>query len=149
MKQIGSKKYYVSIGYIEKDLIGENGEVDFRKAKHFFMKTKESTTVYVDDSDKENIITIPLIPVNDIRKVDGKFNFNVLLHPTRISFEDNKAYHKINVLGLFEEYKNDGVETVKHLVAFTTNDLGFTSLPSERVRTVTLVLEEKDILGEK
>ena len=80
MKMINGEKYYVYIGYRDT----EDG-VDISNLKHLIMESKEGT-VYLDESDKDNVIAIPIVPVNEIRKDGNEFIFRFLFYPYKIWF---------------------------------------------------------------
>lgn len=113
MNTIKGKNYFASFGYV-KDL--ENG-VYVKDIENIFIQSKKGTALFMDDSDKENIITIPLVAVNQIQVKDGLYKFHILVSPQDMDFGD-KDMLSINTIGLFEEYRKDGKEFIKHIQFF-------------------------------
>lgn len=121
MKQIKGKKYYICIGYIDPEKT-KNG-LNIKDIDPIFMDSKDNTTVYVDDSDKDNVVTLPLISVNEIQKRGDTFKFRVLIHPRKIQSEDGSK--KINIIGLFSKYKKDNMEIIKNVSFYSIDRDGF------------------------
>lgn len=143
MKQINGKNYYICIGYIDEEEL-KNG-VDIKLLKSFYVENVSPTTVYVDTSDDENTILIPLIPVNSIQKKDNEFKFYTIISSSKINFENNKPY--VNVVGLFEEYKKDNVEFINNIGFFSTD---YKEIFYDKSKSVTICIhvDENKLLGE-
>lgn len=150
MKQINGKNYYVSIGYIDQDILQQNsGAVEAKDIKSiFFEPSKKSkkkdcgTAVYFDDTDKENIIAIPLIIVNEIQRKGDVFKFRVLLDRSKVKSDTD---YKFNVVGLFEEYKKDGKQYLRHIRFFKT---GNDQIIETVAKTISVETESHIIMGE-
>ena len=145
MKQIKGKKYYVSLGYIEDEKI-TNG-VNDKDIQSIFTGLKGSNVLYIDDTDKENIVSIPLIQVNEIQKKKNIFKFRVIVDPFKMLFDDDSSHiNKINIIGLFSEYVEDGVEYIEH-VSFFNCDQIFDK--NGKPITFSIEVESDKILGDK
>ena len=126
MKKINGKDLYVSIGYVSPDKLTKKGP-NIKDINSIYVKTKsKKSTVYVDDSDKDNVIVLPLIPVNDIQKSGIIFKITALLNPKKVEFGENELSKKINVFGLFCIDKKGKVETVKHIQFYYSDEMIFT-----------------------
>lgn len=153
MKQINGKNYYVSVGYIGQDILQQNsGAVEAKDIKSiFFEPVKKSkkkdggTAVYLDDTDKENIIAIPLILVNEIQRKGDVFKFRVLLDDSRVKPDESNPRNMFNVVGLFEEYKKDGKQYLRHISFFKT--AGVVTIDNV-ARTISVEAENHLIMGE-
>lgn len=136
MNTIKGKNYFASFGYV-KDL--ENG-VDVKDIENIFIESKKGTALFMDDSDKEHIITIPLVAVNQIQVKNGMYKFHILVSPQDMDFGD-KDMLQINTIGLFEEYRKDNKEFIKHIQFFKCE----TSYVVKKDATKTFIIEiEKD-----
>ena len=153
MKQINGKNYYVSVGYIGQDTLQQNsGAVEAKDIKSiFFEPSKKSkkkdcgTAVYLDDTDKENIIAIPLILVNEIQRKGDVFKFRVLLDKSKVKLDELNPELLFNVVGLFEEYKQDGKQYLRHIRFFKTAGVEFID---NVARTISVEAERHIIMGE-
>lgn len=143
MKQIKGKNYFVSVGYLDKEKAKDG--INVKDIESIFVKCKKGTALYFDDSDKENIVSLPLIPVNEIQRRKDKFIFRVRVDSFNMDFEKYELHKDANIIGLFSEFKKDGVQTIKHISFFET-DTTFWSTGG----TVTFSIEVPvdNILGE-
>lgn len=144
MKTINGERYYVSIGYRNT----EDG-VDISKLKHLIMKSKEGT-VYLDESDKDNVITIPIVPVNEIRKDGNEFIFRFLFYPYKTKWVDkeNKGILKFNTIGLFALRRENDIEYIRLISFFKTNmPYTYTQHSHEPAIVLSIKAEENKIIG--
>ena len=84
MKQIKGKNYYISLGYIDEEIIKRKKPIDVKGIQNIFVESKGPTALYVDDSDKDNIVSLSLLPVNEIQRSKDKFKFRILINPQNI-----------------------------------------------------------------
>ena len=143
MKQIEGKNYYISVGYLNKEKVKD--EINVKDIETIFIKSKKDTVLYFDNSDKENIVSLPLIPVNQIQRKKDKFIFRVLVDSFNVEFKEYELYKKANIIGLFSEFKKDGVQTIKHISFFETNT---TFWSSGGTVTFSIEVPVDKILGE-
>ena len=143
MKQIKGKNYFVSVGYLDKEKAKDG--VHAKDIESIFVKCKKGTALYFDDSDKENIVSLPLVPVNQIQRKKDKFIFRVRVDAFDMDFEMTELRKNANIIGLFSECKKDAIQTIKHISFFET-DTSFWSTGG----TVTFSIEVPvdKILGE-
>ena len=146
MRDIKGRKYYISLGYIDKDVSKENG-FKFKFMDILKMET-DNGTLYVDDSDKDNIIVVPLVPVNDIQKSKNVFKFRVLVHPFKVKWlnKEEHSLFKINTIGLFEMYRESGIEYIRHVGFFETT-IGQVFTSRENAKTILIEVQESEIMG--
>ena len=152
MKQINGKNYYVSVGYIDEEVLKQKQTVETKDIQSIFFnaakksKKKDSgVAVYLDDTDKENIIAIPLIPVNEIQCKDDYFKFRVMIDSSKAEVDEKNPLLRANVFGLFEEYKKDGTQYIKHIKFFRPNHDEFFK---GETKTISIEIERDIILGE-
>ena len=119
MKQIKGKNYFVSVGYLDKEKAKDG--VHAKDIESIFIKSKKGTALYFDDSDKENIVSLPLVPVNEIQRRNDKFIFRVRIDSFKMDFERTELRKNANIVGLFSEYKKDGIQTIENVSFFETN----------------------------
>lgn len=143
MKEIKGKKYYVSLGYIEKEKI-VNG-VNAKDIENIFMPPMNSV-MYVDNTDVENVVAFPLLPVNDIQKKDGNFKFNIILNPNNIVFKSEELKRKLNISGLFEVSTENNMQIIKNIGFYDLSDLH--GLWNNETKAINIIVSEKQILGE-
>lgn len=139
MKTIKGKKYFISLGYVDKY------PVDIKCLKTFFKKSG-CDEVYVDDSDKDNIIVIPLLSINEIQKKNGIFKFNIMITPRNIHFDDDNIVNTINTIGLFEVDNNEDKQIIK-IVSFFKCNLSISR--NDKIIPLSVEVNERVILGEK
>ena len=144
MKEINGEKYYVSLGYVDPQTKEQGITSD--KIKSLIMEI-ENGTIYVDDTDKDNIVTLPLMPVNDIQKSNNIFKFTVLIPWTKLKWLDKSQYTcSLNIVGLFAVNRTDKMETIR-LVQFY--DVGHPEyFNSGKVLSLLIEADESKILGE-
>ena len=118
MKEIKGKRYYVSLGYVDKENF-ENG-INVKDIMSIFMDTEDNSVMYIDDTDKDNVISLPLVPVNDIQRKGNEYIFSIHVNPLKIKFPIDQEFLKLNVIGLFSVYKSDNVQYIKHVSFFET-----------------------------
>lgn len=116
MKQINGKNYYISIGCVEDN----TKAIDIKEIQSIYINSKKGTISYIDDTDKDNIITLPLIRVHDIQKINGKYRLKVLVHPSKMEY-GNQTTLRSNIVGLFEEYVKDDIQYIRHIAFYTTD----------------------------
>lgn len=148
MKTINDKNYYVCVGYVDKEKL-EDGNYSTKDIKSIYIKPEnEDVALYTDDSDKDNVVYLPLIAVNNIQKKDDKYIVTVMINPLKdkVEFGDEDMV-KINTILLFIEYKKDKVQYLKHVSSYhVTFPEIIHNIPSkQKVVTVNLELEEKYI----
>lgn len=142
MKEIKGEKYYVSLGYVEDNV----KDFNIRDIKSLEMEGKDNK-VYLDDTDKNNIVTLPLMPVNEIVKNDDKFIFRFLLDPYKTKWvTDDLTLFKINVLGLFAVMKENSIESIRNINFYELKTYYFDS--KEQIKTIEIESKESDIIGE-
>jgi len=112
MKQTKEPKYYISIGYISSKKNKASYNIDTKDIN--FMQLKNSSATYIDDSDKDNIIVVPLTEVDDIHEEDGNTIFRITITPDNVDFK-NKTKRMANVIGLFKLHRDENKEVVEHL----------------------------------
>lgn len=144
MKEIKGKKYYVSLGYVSKE--NKKNGINAKDIKSIFMKKDNETALYFDNNDKDNVISLPLIRVSEIQKLDGKFVFRVITDPAKIEFNGSDTVI-VNTIGLFSEYTKDGVQTLEHITFFEASEKVY-SKDSNVSTTYSIEVEEDIILGE-
>lgn len=144
MKEINGEKYYVSLGYVDQEAKEQGISSD--KIKSLIMEI-ENGTIYVDDTDKDNIVTLPLMPVNDIQKSNNVFKFTVLIPWTKLMWLDKSQYTcRLNIVGLFAVNRTDNMETIR-LVQFY--DVGHSEyFNNGKVLSLLIEADESKILGE-
>ena len=84
------------------------------------MESKDNSVMYFDNTDKDNVIALPLVPVNDIQRKGDEYHFHIHVNPNKIQYPNNEEMCKLNIIGLFAEYKNDNVQYIKHISFFET-----------------------------
>lgn len=144
MQAIKGEKFYVSLGYIDKK---EINEVNVDEINNLIMETKDGT-VYVDDSDKDNIITIPIMKVNDIQKSGDIFKLTVLVYSNKTKWvnKENDQMCKFNVIGLFGVRKENNNEIIRFIQFYKSA----TEYLNSDKRVINMVIEanEESIIGE-
>lgn len=149
MKQINGKNFYICLGYLNREQM--KNQINASDIKPIFMKSKD-TTVYVDDSDKNNITVLPLIQVNEIQKKKKEYNFRVLVNPRKIIFENDEYANQVNIIGLFCEYCKGSIKCIKHIAFYpidhdtiiTKNDSSITySILSTEDKILEAIKDEK------
>lgn len=120
MKTINGKKYFVSLGYRDLD----ETPIDAKKLTSYSLESGNQM-IYVDDSDKDNVVAIPLFEVNSIQKKDGVFKFMPMINPRKLHYEEDAVTNKVNTIGLFEVDDSKDHQSIK-LVSFFNCNLYFT-----------------------
>lgn len=144
MNVMKGKKYYVSIGYIDKK---EHPEMDAKFIKSLIVHCRDGT-VY---NDEENDVTLPLMPVNQIQKKKDKFEFRFLFFPSKALWESRFKEElpiKYNIFGLFESSIEDGIENIK-LINFYECKTEYDYYYRNKSRTVTFEVDDKKLTEEK
>ena len=153
MNVMKGKKYYVSVGYIDKK---EHRDFDAKFIKSLIVHCRDGTMYY----DEENDITLPLMPVNQIQKKKDKFEFKFLFFPSKASWYiqiretkvdiykpiSSEEIIKCNVFGLFESTVEDGIENVR-LIGFYERRQDY--FYSSRKAVPILIEVDKDRLTEE
>lgn len=121
MKTIKGKKYFVSLGLWD----SEEKTIDAKQLKSYSLESGNQI-IYVDDSDKDNIVAIPLFEVNSIQKKNGVFKFMPMINPRKLHYEEGKAVNKINTIGLFEVDDSNNSQSIKLVSFFKCNNLYLT-----------------------
>ena len=142
MREINGEKYYVSLGYVE----NKDQEIVPDKIRSLIVDSITGT-VYTYEKDN-NIITIPIMQVNEINKSDKEnvFRFKFIAHPSKTNWVDGgKDNLKVNVVGLFAVKREEGIETIRNVSFYTCA----VERVSEHKSLILLVEADKDkILGE-
>lgn len=139
MNKINGKTFYVAFGYFDEEKFG-NTYPDVKDIEPIYVESKrKKNDVYVDDSDPENVIVLPLFPINEIQKSNNKYKFRILINPNKIDFS-KKSVIKINVVGLFCELTKDGVQTIKNISFYKVS--GLDSIYTKKSKSSTFVIEE-------
>lgn len=148
MQEIKGEKFYVSLGYVDEEIIKQQKEFNIRDIKSLIANVKDGT-VYLDDSDKENPITLPLMRVKEIQKKDNIFNFRYLFDPYKTLWvNDKSSLLKVNVIGLFGQTVNEnGMVSIRHIGFFTVNTIEV-KRDKGQTTTFSIEVESSKILGE-
>ena len=144
MKQIKGKNYYISLGYINPEVREKNVGINPQDIESLFVKCKDNTVMYVDESDKEHIIAFPLIPVNEIQRKGDIFKFRTLIHPNNIEGINDEQIKMFNVIGLFSEYKNNGMQYIQHIAFYET---AVECSANDTAKTISIETPVDKILG--
>lgn len=149
MKHINGETYYISLGYVENEQ--QEQTITPNIIKNLIMDSKNGT-VYIDDSDKENIITLPLMKVNQIQKSNSVFSFRFLLLPYKTKWvnksDNDNSLIKFNIIGLFAAKKENNIETIRLVQFFKCDTRTYTTYNHEPSTTILIEVEESKILGE-
>lgn len=134
MKQIKGRNYYISLGYIDPEKRKLSKGIDAKDIQNIFVNCK-NIAMYFDNTDPENIIAFTLVPVNEIQRKGNTFKFRCIVNPNDLreaGSDDNiiPDYKKINVIGLFSEYKKDGKQIIKHVSFYETETTLWKNNPS-------------------
>ena len=135
MNVMKGKRYYVSIGYIDKK---KHPDLDAKFIKSIIMSCRDGTVFH----DEENGIALPLMPVNQIQKKKDKFVFRFLFFPSKSLWDiriKEDSMIKYNILGLFESTVEDGIETIR-LISFYEPKLEYCY--SSKVNTIIFEVDE-------
>ena len=143
MREINGEMYYVSLGYVE----DKDQEITPDKIKSLIVDSK-SGTVYTYEEDN-NIITIPIMQVNEILKSDKEnlFRFKFIAHPSKTKWVGGNTDNlKVNVVGLFAVKREQGQEIIRNINFYTCTN----QYMSDSNKSLILLVEaDKDkILGE-
>lgn len=142
MQEIKGEKFYVSLGYIE-----NLDELNVANIKSLIMDTKDGT-VYLDNSDRDNIVMLPIMKVNDIQKYEDTYKFKILVYTNKTKWIDNenKQMCKFNIIGLFGVRKEDNQEIIRHIQFYKT----YTEYLNTNSKVVNLLIEanKEKIIGE-
>lgn len=148
MQEIKGEKFYVSLGYVDEEKLKDNKPINAHEIKNIIMNIKDGS-VYIDDSDKENYIRIPLMRIKEIQKKDGIFKFRYLFDSYKafwVNDDKTKNHLMINVIGLFGQKKDNGTTIIRHIGFFTTQTKHYVT--DSETTTFSLDVEESKILGE-
>lgn len=146
MNVMKGKKYYVSIGYIDKK---EHPNIDAKFIKSLIVQCKDGTVYH----DEENGITIPIMPVNQIQKKEYNFEFRFLFQPFKarwVEDDDQKSkYIRYNIFGLFESTIEDGIENIRLINFYESSNTKFDFYNNMKVNTIIFNIYEKELTEEK
>lgn len=125
MKTIDGKNIYVSLGFADRKKIEGDQLPDINEITHTYFngETVKDSIVYIDDRDPENIIMIPLIPINDIQMKDGQYKFTIIVNGNKLKFNEGEFVKRINIVGLFCEYIKDNKQYVKPISFFKVSGM--------------------------
>lgn len=155
MKSIKGKKYYVCLGYVDNENVGE--EINVRDTIPIYMKEEyASDVVYVDDSDKDNVVVLPLIPVNEIQAKGFMYRFRILVDPYKMNYDENpnpnRRMLRSNIIILFAVYEENGTQVIQYVSSYKvkSGDKDSTMYFQEGNSSVTLSIEahKNKILGD-
>lgn len=146
MKQINGKDYYVSLGFVKEDNF--NGGVKAGDIKSIFMKNpKDNEVMYLDDEDKDNVVLLPLIKVNEIQLKKDIYKFRVLADPFKMKFDEGVPINKLNIVGLFRVHKEGNTQVIKNIKFFKLDPTRFFS-SGDKPLTLSVEANKNIILGE-
>ena len=137
MKLIKGKRYYVSIGYIDKK---EHPKIDAEFIESIIMDCKDGT-VYADGN-----TVIPLMPINQIQRKDNKFIFRFLFFPFKAKFCNSDEPIRHNVYGLFEVTRDNDEETIRFLNFYETETHTYFYREKSKSLTLTFHVDEKELM---
>lgn len=146
MKEINGKKYYISLSYLSKE--SEENGWEAKDLEHIFIKPANQDIALYTSED----IYIPLFPVNDIqfKNKDRKFDFSVIVNPSKDKVEfGNEFMKKFNTVGLFSEYKKDGVQYLGLVSFFKVYTNLIQNVPNADPIALKIIVDENLILKEE